>query len=141
MWKALLIDDEESIRKLLKAVLEMANFSVETAPSAHSGIDVLRSQSFDVVITDLRMETHLAGYDVARFASHLDPRPFVAIVTAFPVPASDWRKVGADALFTKGTDTLQLAACLQRMLEARASHTPNSSHGSDSQSTFRRGLS
>ena len=140
MWKVLLIDDEESIRKLLKAVLEMANFSVETASSAGSGIEVLRSQSFDVVITDLRMETHLAGYDVARFASHLNPPPLVALVTAFPVPHSDWHRAGADVLFTKGNDTLQLATRLQKILESRSSH-PGNTHGSGPESTTRRGLS
>src|SRR5512147_1553209 len=119
MWKALLVDDEESIRKLLKTVLETADYAVETAASAGSALDVLRSQSFDVVITDLRMETHLAGYDVARFASRLNPRPLIVIVTAFPVPASQWRTVGADALFTKGADTLQLGNRLHHMLKEK----------------------
>jgi DNA-binding NtrC family response regulator len=140
MWKVLLIDDEESIRKLLKAVLEMADFSVETASSARSGIEVLRAQSFDVVITDLRMETQLAGYDVAQFASHLNPPPLVALVTAFPVPPSDWHRAGADLMFTKGNDTLQLAPRLQKILESRGSH-PGNAHGSDSENTTRRGLS
>jgi CheY-like chemotaxis protein len=119
MWKALLIDDEENIRTLLKTVLEMSDFVVETASSARSGIDLLPSQTFDVVISDLRMETEFAGYDVARVASRLDPRPVVVIVTAFPIPPSEWRSVGADALFTKGTDTLQLASRLVKMLEEK----------------------
>jgi DNA-binding NtrC family response regulator len=121
MWKALLIDDEANIRTLLKTVLEMADFAVETASSAHSAIECLRSQTYDVVISDLRMETQFAGYDVARIASRLDPRPVVVIVTAFPVPPSEWRSVGADALFTKGTDTLQLASRLVQILEKQAS--------------------
>jgi CheY-like chemotaxis protein len=119
MFRALLVDDEEPIRKLLKTILEMADFTVEAVSSAHSAINILRSQSFDVVITDLRMETHLAGYDVAQFAARLDPRPVIALVTAFPVPVSEWRGVGADALFTKGPDTLQLPTRLHKMLERR----------------------
>jgi CheY-like chemotaxis protein len=139
MWKVLLVDDEESIRKLLSAVLEMADYSVEIAGSARSAIDVLRSKSFDAVVTDLRMETPLAGYDVAQFAARLNPRPFVAIVTAFPVPAQEWRRVGADALFTKGTDTLQLATRLNQMLEARKAHLPKAAERS--RDTVRRRLS
>ena len=141
MWKALLIDDEESIRKLLKAILEMANFTVETAASAKSGIDVLRSRSFDVVITDLRMESHLAGYQVAQFASRLSPPPLIALVTAFPVPAADWHRAGADVMFTKGTDTIQLASRLQQILESRNSHSGNSARHAQSESTPPRGLS
>jgi CheY-like chemotaxis protein len=119
MWNALLIDDEENIRTLLKTVLEMSDFAVQTASSAQSAIEILQSQTFDVVISDLRMETQFAGYDVARVASRLDPRPVVVLVTAFPIPTAEWRSVGADALFTKGTDTLQLASRLAKILEEK----------------------
>ena len=141
MWKVLLVDDEEGIRRLLKSVLEMGDFSVDTASCARSAIDVLRTQSFDVVLTDLRMETHLAGYDVARFASHLSPRPLVVIVTAFPVPASQWRTVGADALFTKGTDTLQLANRLHHLLKEKKAAMAKSRGESGIPSATRRSVS
>jgi CheY-like chemotaxis protein len=133
MLNALLIDDEESIRRLLKAVLEMGDFSVTTASSAKSGIQVLESQQFDVVVTDLRMETHLAGYEVVKFAKAREPNPVVVIVTAFPVPSAEWRRIGADGLFTKGTETMRLSERLKDMLERKrlSSHTPQTQ-------TFRR---
>jgi CheY-like chemotaxis protein len=102
----------------------MEAFSVQTADSAGNSLRLLESHPYDIVITDLRMETPLAGYDVARAASRLDPRPTIVIVTAFPVPASDWRAAGADALFTKGANTLHLAKHLLRLLESR-----HSAHG------------
>ncbi len=123
MWRALLVDDEESIRKLLTTVLEMAEFSVQTAESGCSAIELLGTQEFDVVITDLRMETRLAGYDVARHARQLHPRPLIVIVTAFPVPASEWKNAGADALFTKGLNTIQLAEKVKGILEHRKTHS------------------
>ena len=135
MWKALLVDDEESIRKLLKTVLGMQQFSVDTADSARDAIPLLQESSFDVVITDLRMEAPLAGYDVTRAAATLSPRPLIVIVTAFPVPASEWRNAGADALFTKGANTLHLATHLARMLESRH-HAPNHPAGQHRTRTF-----
>src|SRR3954469_5144250 len=99
LQKLLLVDDEESILKMFKSILEMDDFAVETASSAGAGIAALNNDTFDVVVTDLRMETQLAGYDVVRAATNLRPKPVVAIVTAFPVPASEWKKAGADALF------------------------------------------
>jgi DNA-binding NtrC family response regulator len=119
MPNALLIDDEESIRRLLKAVLEMGDFSVTTANSAKSGIQVLESQQFDVVVTDLRMETHLAGYEVVKFAKSREPNAVVVIVTAFPVPSAEWKRIGADGLFTKGTETMHLSERLKDMLERK----------------------
>jgi DNA-binding NtrC family response regulator len=119
MLNALLIDDEESIRRLLKAVLEMGDFSVTTADSAKSGIQVLESKQFDVVVTDLRMETHLAGYEVVKFAKSREPNSVVVIVTAFPVPSAEWKRTGADGLFTKGTDTMHLSERLKDILERK----------------------
>jgi CheY-like chemotaxis protein len=139
MWKALLVDDEESIRKLLKTVLEMQEFSVDTADSARNAISLLRENFFDAIITDLRMETPLAGYDVARVAARLSPRPLIVLVTAFPVPASEWRNSGADALFTKGANTLHLATHLAKMLDSRHALNHHGQHRSGS--FFRRDFS
>lgn len=119
MWKALLVDDEESIRKLLKTVLEMGDFEITTASCAKNAIDLLRAQNFDAIVTDLRMETRLAGFDVIAFARNLTPRPVTVVVTAFPVPPSEWRRAGADALLTKGADTLQLGSRLAELLKAK----------------------
>lgn len=141
MWKALLVDDEESIRKLLKTVLEMKDFSVQVADSARSSIPLLQPESFDVVITDLRMETPLAGYEVARAAANLSPRPLIVIVTAFPVPATEWRSVGADALFTKGATTLHLASHLVKLLESRRAGHGRSTRAHRSESFLRRDFS
>lgn len=141
MWKALLVDDEEGIRKLLKAVLEMEDFSVQTADSARNSMPLLESQSYDIVISDLRMETPLAGYEVARSAANLSPRPLVVLVTAFPVPATEWRSVGADALFTKGANTLHLAKHLLKLLESRKDEHNQATPSHRSGSFFRGGFS
>src|SRR5689334_14796001 len=116
MCRVLLVDDEEAIRRLMSSILEMADFEVTTAASAREGIQKLGTESFDLVLTDLRMETPLAGYEVVKAARSLSERPVSVIVTAFPVPASEWRSVGADALFTKGLGTIQMAEQLKKLL-------------------------
>ena len=103
MLKLLLIDDEPMVLRLFKEVLEISEFEVHTANCARDGIRALEREAFDVVVTDLRMETPLAGYDVVKAAQQSSARPLVAVVTAFPVPASDWKRAGADALFVKGS--------------------------------------
>jgi DNA-binding response OmpR family regulator len=122
VYKILLVEDEEPIRRMLKTVLEMDDFSVETAGSAGEGIQILRTGSFDAVVTDLRMESAGAGYDVVRAAKALSPNPLAVILTAFPVPPSDWRSAGADALITKGGGPLELPKRLSAMLHKRASY-------------------
>jgi DNA-binding NtrC family response regulator len=123
LQKLLLVDDEESILKMFKSILEMDDFAVETASSAGAGIAALNNDTFDVVVTDLRMETQLAGYDVVRAATNLRPKPVVAIVTAFPVPASEWKKAGADALFVKGNSPFDLSKQLHRLADESSAHS------------------
>jgi CheY-like chemotaxis protein len=125
MFRVLVIDDEEPIRKLLTTVLEMDDFSIATANSATEGIEKLRHENFDLVMTDLRMETPFAGFEVVKFARHLNPSPLSVILTAFPVPPSDWKQAGADALFTKGGDTLNLGNRLHNLLKDKKSSTPS----------------
>lgn len=117
MIRTLLVDDDEAILSLFSTVLEMSGFSVEVASSGSEATNVLSARNFDVVITDLRMETHTAGFDVVRAAVKLTPRPLVIVVTAFPVPASEWRKTGADALYVKGTSMMALPEQVKQLLE------------------------
>jgi DNA-binding NtrC family response regulator len=103
--KILIVDDEASILSLLRLVLESENYEVTTAVSAADAKQKLSGQGFDLVITDIRMETPTAGFDVVRAAHQALPKSPVALLTAFPVPTSDWKQAGADALFIKGTDS------------------------------------
>ncbi len=114
--RALLVDDDTTILQLFRTVLEINDFEVETAASAQDGCRILEEKSFDMVITDLRMETPKAGFEVVRFATALVPRPIVVIVTAFPVPSAEWRLTGADALYVKGANTMALPEQLRELL-------------------------
>jgi len=51
----LIIDDSESIRELVGASLEEANFSVHKAIDGQDGLDQLRGKDIDLIITDLNM--------------------------------------------------------------------------------------
>jgi CheY-like chemotaxis protein len=115
MIRVLIVDDEDAILSMLKLVLESAAFQVETAHSAAQAEACLGKEAFDVVLTDMRMETSTAGYDVVRAARQLQPRPAIAILTAFPIAASEWRKSGADALLIKGSEVLRLPEILQSL--------------------------
>lgn len=117
MIRTLLVDDDEAILQLFRTVLEMSDFEVETASSATQALECLSTGSFEVVITDLRMETYTSGFDVVRAAIQHAPRPLVIVVTAFPVPASEWRKTGADALYVKGANTMALPEQVKELLK------------------------
>jgi CheY-like chemotaxis protein len=124
MIKALLVDDEEVILRMLTQLLEKNGFTVVTATSAKRGTAILsQGASFDIVITDLKMETSLAGFDVVSAASKLAPRPAIVLLTAFPLPPSDWRDAGADALYVKGASTMALPKQLKALIKHHSSRS------------------
>jgi DNA-binding response OmpR family regulator len=119
MSRILIVDDEPSILNMLRSVLEISSFEIEVAKSAADAKSCLSERPFDIVLTDMRMETPTAGYEVIRAARQLNPRPAIAILTAFPISSSDWRPSGADALLVKGQDILNLPNKLHALVKQR----------------------
>ena len=119
MFRILVVDDELSILGLLRTVLELASFEVETSSSAKDSLSCLAENVFDVVLTDMRMETPVAGFEVIRAARKLQPRPAIAILTAHPISPAEWKPSGADALFIKGSELISLPDKLIALIKQR----------------------
>ncbi len=62
--RLLLVDDDLAVLLTLKAVLEFHGFEVETAASMREALAHLESSTFQMVISDLRMESEDAGLKV-----------------------------------------------------------------------------
>jgi len=54
MPKILLIDDEASIRKALKEILEYESYEVEEAEDGAAGLKKLEAGQFDIVFCDIQ---------------------------------------------------------------------------------------
>jgi CheY-like chemotaxis protein len=115
-FTALLVDDDSMILATLKGIFEMRDFNVSTAISAGDALRMLEQSSFDLVVTDMRMETETSGFEVVRYAKSIGNRPVVVILTAYPIPKSEWRKAGADATFLKGGGILRILDDIERLL-------------------------
>ena len=116
--RILLVDDELAILLTLKAILEINGFDVDTAASAKEAKARLADGEYQMVITDMRMETETAGYDVIREAKKQDYDPAVAILTAFPLLGSDWKEEGADSMLVKPMNTNDLLRQIEALLVA-----------------------
>lgn len=126
----LLVDDQPVVLQTLAEAFEKRAFVVHTAHSRRAALHLLSRRSFELVVTDMRMETTTAGFDVVRAAKSKTDRPTaVAILTAFPLPASEWRKSGADMMILKGSriDSRldELTNLVHRRLAARNSSAPS----------------
>jgi DNA-binding response OmpR family regulator len=103
--RILLADDELAILLTLKAILEIHGFEVDTAASAEEAIAKLQADSYHMVITDMKMEHEKSGYDVIRAAKKTAYDPAVAILTAFPMLGSEYKKEGAQSMLVKPMNT------------------------------------
>ncbi len=81
--KVLLVDDEPDVLEGFKEYLEeVYEYSIETATNANDALERLSSESFEVVITDMRMEKNDSGFDVLDAVNKSQLTTFVIILTA-----------------------------------------------------------
>lgn len=116
----LVVDDEANVASMMRMVLESDGYEVAVARSAAEAMALFGSQTFDVVVTDMRMESATSGYEVARAASTLAGDPAIILLTGFPLPSRDWRQSGAHAMLQKPVPIAKLLEALHEVLAQRA---------------------
>jgi DNA-binding response OmpR family regulator len=116
--RVLLVDDEVTVLLTLKAVLEISGFDVDTAASAREGKSKIKLREYQMVITDMRMESDAAGREVIQAARSAAYHPAVALLTAFP--EDDWADFGADKMLVKPMQTALLIRQIETLLVTHA---------------------
>src|SRR5688572_8223728 len=55
MPRILIVDDEKSIRKTLREILEYEDFKVDEAADGAKGLTLLQKDSYDIILCDIKM--------------------------------------------------------------------------------------
>ena len=118
--RVLLVDDEVPVLLTMKAVLEISGFDVDTATSAREGKLRIKKNEYQMIITDMRMESDAAGREVIQAARTAPYHPAVALLTAHPLADDDWQDMGADKMLVKPMQTAQLIRQLEKLLDTHA---------------------
>ncbi len=118
--RVLLVDDEVPVLLTMKAVLEISGFDVDTATSAREGMLRIKKNEYEMIITDMRMESEASGREVVQAARTAAYHPAVALLTAFPVADEDWQDMGADKMLVKPMQTAKLIKQLEQLLANHA---------------------
>lgn len=82
MAKILLVDDEESLLKVVTKMLQEEEHQVTTADSAESALQIFYENEFDLMLTDMRMKA-MSGMDLLCKVKELNPEMPVIMMTAF----------------------------------------------------------
>src|SRR5579863_3075684 len=91
--RVLLVDDDPTSRLTLQTVLEASGYHVDSAASAAEAVGKLDEQEYELVLSDLQMESPEAGLKVIAHARMMDYKPATAIVTTSQssIPAKERR--------------------------------------------------
>lgn len=115
----LIVDDEKHTREGLQQALA-EHYDVTTAASADEAFNLLEADTFDVVLTDLRMPGK-SGLKVIDKALGLAHRPAVLMMTAYGNidTAVEAMKRGAVDFLTKPVNIERLEVIIQRALKTK----------------------
>ncbi len=80
--RILIIDDEEMAIANLAHILKKLNHEIVTAQSGTKGLELVNDQSFDVILTDLRMEK-VDGMRILEEARSKNPSAEVIMITGY----------------------------------------------------------
>ena len=114
MARMLVIDDEESIQKLLSTVLKRKGHEVFLADSGQKGIHIFERTRPLITILDLSMPD-LNGIEVLSRLRAIDPRACVIIMTGYGTEEEKAKALalGADAFLKKGFSLFEFGEALR----------------------------
>lgn len=119
--RILLVDDDaDELAQCARAVESATAATIITETRSRRAAELLRSESFDLVVTDMRMPL-IDGTDLLKIAHGEDPDLAVVILTGHPSVATavETLKLGAADYVLKPVNVDELAAVVRRLLMER----------------------
>src|SRR6056297_3026488 len=119
MYKILVVDDDYGIRSIMKDSLTNENYDVKIAESGEEGLNFIKNQHFDLVITDMVMPPGLDGIELMEKALEINDELGFIIITAYGTikTAVDALKKGAFDFITKPFSVSQMTSRIEKYFE------------------------
>ncbi|MEW6739692.1 MAG: sigma-54-dependent transcriptional regulator [Nitrospirota bacterium] len=124
--KILVIEDELSVRLGISCTLEGAGYKVVSAENGMEGMRLFEKESFDVVVTDLRLPG-ADGIEVLKAVKNIAQDTGVIVITAFAdvKTAVEAMREGAYDYISKPFDPAELLIVLDRFIKHRGLELEN----------------
>ena len=117
-YKLLVVDDEESLRTILRDELSHRNYIVKDAENGQTALAILKKEKQDIVLLDVRMP-EMDGLELLRLIRKDNLARKVVMLTGVDELkiARESLQSGADDFMTKPFQFQSLFACLDRVLK------------------------
>lgn len=121
MARVLLADDNPTSRLTLQTVLEAGGYRVDSAASAAEAVGLLDQSEYELVLSDLSMESPEAGLKVLAHARMKAYRPATALVTSWHGETHDGPKKMKTQVLIEPEDLPELLGQVATLIGTRAS--------------------
>jgi DNA-binding response OmpR family regulator len=120
--RILLVDDSESMRKMLALALEDNDFEVAAASNVNEALKLIGSRTFDVLLSDLQMPDAGDGLTVVSAMRHSNPKAVTFIFSGYPEMNEAARAIlmQTDEVLTKPLSTALLVKAINDRLRLGA---------------------
>jgi len=126
MSAILIVEDEARMRRLLELDLAEAGFQIFAAGDAEKGLDLLRRERVDLVLTDLKLPG-MSGLEFLQAAKRLNSTLPVVVMTAYGSveTAVEAMKAGAGDYVLKPFSLAEMRLVVQKELDVRTLREEN----------------
>ena len=122
--RVLIVDDEESIRRLVSKWSDLSGYEVKAASSAEAALLMMHAWTADIVVCDIRMPRY-SGVWLIEHLRTLYPSTAIIISTGYgEVDPALLVRAKITGYLTKPYDRETLTAALDRAMETRKAGEP-----------------
>ena len=119
MAKVLVIDDESSIRRTLKEILEFEKYEVDMAANGMDGLELIKATAYDVILLDIKMP-EMDGMEVLAALQQFTDCPVIMISGHGTIEtAVEAIKKGAYDFIVKPPDLNRLLITLRNAIDKK----------------------
>ncbi|MEO5356404.1 MAG: sigma-54 dependent transcriptional regulator [Nitrospirae bacterium YQR-1] len=118
--KILIVEDERSMNEILRMLLEGEGYEVFSAYDGKEGLEAVKKDIFDIVLTDIKMPLQ-TGFEVLKGVKEQSPETIVIMITAFGTTedAIEAMKAGAYDYINKPFKIDEIRLIIKKALEKR----------------------
>ena len=114
----LIVDDDETIQAVLKEILQLEGYAVETATTGKEAIEKSEANFFNLSIIDIKLPD-MEGTELISELNKTDPQMIKVVITGFPSfdNAVTSLNLGANAYITKPVNSNELLELVAEKIE------------------------